>query len=97
MREDKKYIWWGLLGIGVAAFFYFLSSKNKTQTIQIPYLVPQSTPPQGTGQPSNTPTISEQPNIIGNHPNNTVANGTIPSHVNGIDPIPPAPIGQIGT
>lgn len=75
MKEDKKYVWWGLLGIGVAAFFYFLSSKSKTQTIQVPYLVPQNIPTDAASPTTGT-SVSEQQNIIGSHQNSTVPNHT---------------------
>lgn len=75
MKEDKKYVWWGLLGIGVAAFFYFLSSKNKTQTVQVPYLVPQATPTDAASPTTGT-SVSEQQNIIGSHPNSVIPNHT---------------------
>ena len=77
--EDKKYIWWGLLGIGVAAFFYFLSQRNAksggTNTVTVPYLVPQST----TGaSPTADTSLSNQPNIIGSSSNSTVPNFSNP-------------------
>jgi hypothetical protein len=75
MKEDKKYVWWGILGIGVAAFFYFLSSKNQKQTIQVPYLVPKPIATNGASPTADT-TISEQPNIIGSHPNSNIPNGS---------------------
>jgi hypothetical protein len=81
--EDKKYVWWGLLGIGVAAFFYFLSAKNqKTQanTVTVPYLVP-STMSNGSS-PSADTSLNSQPNIIGNSPANPFPNGTNPYGVN---------------
>jgi hypothetical protein len=79
--EDKKYIWWGLLGIGVAALFYFLSSQKKSQDVQtvtVPYLVPQST----TGaSPTASTGLSNQPNIIGSSPNSTIQNFANPLSV----------------
>lgn len=79
--EDKKYMWWGLLGIGVAALFYFLSSSNKSQnanTVTVPYLVPQST----TGaSPTADTSLSNQPNIIGSSPNSTIQNFANPLSV----------------
>lgn len=76
--DDKKYVWWGLLGIGVAAFFYFLSQgnqKQQTNTVTVPYLVPQTS----TGaSPTADTSLSNQPNIIGNSPNSTIPNGTNP-------------------
>lgn len=75
--EDKKYVWWGLLGIGVAAFFYFLSSRNKgtSTNVQVPYLVPQMS---NGASPSAGPSLSNQPNIVGSSPNSTVANYSNP-------------------
>lgn len=79
--EDKKYMWWGLLGIGVAALFYFLSSSNKSQnanTVTVPYLVPQST----TGaSPTADTSLSNQSNIIGSSPNSTIQNYSNPLSV----------------
>jgi|SRR5215469_12689928 len=78
--EDKKFIWWGLLGIGVAAFFYFLSQQNKNTStnVQVPYLVPQST----TGaSPTASESLSQQPNIIGSSVNSTVPNFSNPAGV----------------
>jgi hypothetical protein len=78
--EDKKYVWWGLLGIGVAAFFYFLSSRNKNTTtnVQVPYLVPTTT----TGaSPTANQSLSQQPNIIGSSSNSTVPNFSNPAGV----------------
>jgi len=82
MMEDKKYVWWGILGIGVAAFFYFLSKKDGgSQAIQVPYLVPQQVPSDVNGMAQTGGSITEQPNIIGNHPNNPVPNATSPSSI----------------
>ena len=81
--EDKKYVWWGLLGIGVAALFYFLSSKNqktKTNTVTVPYLVPSTM--SNSTSPSADTSLSSQPNIVGNSPNNPFPNGTNPYGVN---------------
>lgn len=78
--EDKKYMWWGLLGIGVAAFFYFLSSRNKgtSTNVQVPYLVPSTT----TGAaPSATTSLGDQNNIVGTSPNSTIPNGQNPAGV----------------
>jgi hypothetical protein len=76
--EDKKYVWWGLLGIGVAALFYFLNSSKQSSnanTVTVPYLVPQST----TGaSPTADTSLSNQPNIIGNSPNSTIPNFSNP-------------------
>jgi|SRR5215471_1741595 len=74
--EDKKYVWWGLLGIGVAAFFYFLSSRNKNTStnVQVPYLVPTTTGASPTADQS----LSQQPNIIGSSENSTVPNFSNP-------------------
>jgi len=81
--EDKKYVWWGLLGIGVAAFFYFLSSRNKSgatsTNVQVPYLVPTTT----GASPSASDSLSNQPNIIGSSPNSTVPNFSNPYGVAG--------------
>lgn len=79
--EDKKYVWWGLLGIGVAAFFYFLSSRNNKNTstnVQVPYLVPATT--SNSASPSAGPSLSNQPNIIGSSPNSVIPNGTNPAN-----------------
>jgi hypothetical protein len=74
MKEDKKYVWWGLLGIGVAAFFYFLSSKKSGQSVQVPYLVPSQ---MTTGaSPSADTSLSSQANIIGNSPGSPAPNGS---------------------
>lgn len=77
--EDKKYMWWGLLGIGVAALFYFLSaSKNSSnaQSVTVPYLVPQT---MGTGaSPTTDTSLSTQPNIIGASNQSAVPNYTNP-------------------
>lgn len=77
--EDKKYVWWGLLGIGVAVLFYFLSAKNAksgaTNTVTVPYLVPQYT----TGaSPTASTSLSTQPNIIGSSSNSAVPNFSNP-------------------
>jgi len=78
--EDKKFIWWGLLGIGVAAFFYFLSQQNKNTStnVQVPFLVPQTT----TGaSPTASESLSQQPNIIGSSRNSAVPNFSNPAGV----------------
>ena len=77
--EDKKYMWWGLLGIGVAALFYFLSSQQKTKsdTVTVPYLVPQTM--SNSASPSAGPSLSTQPNIVGSSPNSTTPNFTMPN------------------
>jgi hypothetical protein len=77
--EDKKYVWWALLGIGVAALFYFLSAKNQSSqnanTVTVPYLVPQTT----TGaSPTADTSLSTQQNIVGSSPNSTIDNFTNP-------------------
>jgi hypothetical protein len=79
--EDKKYVWWGLLGIGVAALFYFLSAKQKTKsdTVTVPYLVPQTMQNSNSASPSAGPSLSSQPNIVGSSPNSTVPNFTMPN------------------
>lgn len=73
-----KYVWWGLLGIGVAAFFYFLSSQNKSgsgtvSNIQVPYLVPST-----GASPSASQSLSTQPNIVGSSNNSTIPNFSNP-------------------
>jgi len=69
---------WGIVGLVIAVFLFFMSqSKGSGQQINTPYLVPQ--PLQPNDQVSQTPTISEQPNIIGDHPSNPVPNGSGPS------------------
>lgn len=76
--EDKKYIWWGLLGIGVAALFYFLSAsqnKGQTNTVTVPYLVPQTT---NGASPTADTSLSNQPNIIGSSSNSQVPNFSNP-------------------
>jgi hypothetical protein len=76
-----KYVWWGVLGIGVAAFFWYLTKQqiSSQQTpVQTSYLVPQPlTQNQGdvASQSANT-SISEQSNIVGTHPNSTQSNGS---------------------
>lgn len=74
--EDKKFMWWGLLGIGVAAFFYFLSKNNpatQQQAVQVPYLVPTT-----MASPTASTSLSNQPNIIGTSSNSSVPNFTNP-------------------
>lgn len=80
--EDKKYVWWGLLGIGVAALFYFLSSSKQSSgganTVNVPYLVPQTT----TGaSPTADTSLSDQSNIIGSSSNSTIPNFSNPAGV----------------
>lgn len=78
--EDKKYIWWGLLGIGVAALFYFLSASKQSSnanTVTVPYLVPQYQKSTGASPTADT-SLSTQPNIIGSSPNSTVPNYSNP-------------------
>lgn len=91
--EDKKYVWWGLLGIGVAAFFYFLSSTKQqgqqVNTVTVPYLVPQAS--TGASPTANT-SLSNQSNIIGNSPNSNIPNGTNPLGGPNIEEVP----GQYG-
>jgi len=75
--EDKKYVWWGLLGIGVAAFFYFLSTRNKgasATNVAVPYLVPKTTGASPTADTS----LSDQQNIIGSSSQNQVPNFSNP-------------------
>ena len=79
--KHDKYIWWGLVGLGVAVFLWYLTSKqidSKTQTQQVntPVLVP--TPLQNTNgaSPTASTTLSEQQNIVGSHPNSSISNGT---------------------
>lgn len=74
--EDKKFIWWGLLGIGVAAFFYFLSQrdKNTTTNVAVPYLVPKTT----GASPSADTSLSNQPNIVGASAQNQIPNFSNP-------------------
>lgn len=83
--EDKKYMWWGLLGIGVAALFYFLSqNKSQAQSATVPYLVEQPLQNANASQNSNVASpsaqtsLSNQPNIVGVSPNSTITNGTAP-------------------
>jgi|SRR5215469_11547864 len=81
--EDKKYVWWGLLGIGVAAFFYFLSSRQKSTnagTTIVPYLVPQTL--GGGASPTADTSLSNQPNIIGSSSNSQVPNFSNPYSMN---------------
>lgn len=69
-------MWWGLLGIGVAALFYFLSAGKKSSgadTVTVPYLVPST-----MASPTASTSLSNQPNIIGNSPNSTIPNFTNP-------------------
>lgn len=101
MIKKDKYVWWGLLGIGVAAFFYFLSSQKgkgaEQSSIAVPYLVPQ------TSNVDNS--LSEQSNIVGNHGNSTLPNGSVgsdnqPNPISSIgivdDPVRPLPPGMVG-
>lgn len=78
-------MWWGLLGIGVAALFYFLSaskqSSQNAQTVTVPYLVPQTLNSNGAS-PSAGPSLSTQPNIIGSSPNSTISNFANPYTTN---------------
>ena len=81
--EDKKYVWWGLLGIGVAALFYFLNvnkSGSNANTVTVPYLVPQTM--GNSSSPSSGPSLSDQSNIVGSSPNSTVPNFTNPYSMN---------------
>lgn len=76
--EDKKYVWWGLLGVGVAALFYFLSVKQKQNgvtgtAVTVPYLVPQTT---NGASPAADTSLSTQSNIVGSHPNSNLPNYT---------------------
>jgi hypothetical protein len=80
--EDKKYMWWGLLGIGVAALFYFLSQSQNSQNqsgggqlVNVPYLVPQYST---SASPSANSSLSTQPNIIGSSSNSTIPNYSNP-------------------
>lgn len=80
--EDKKYVWWGLLGIGVAALFYFLSSNKQGQAVNTPVLVEQPLGQNTTGaSPTASTSLSNQSNIIGNSPNQTIPNGTNPGGI----------------
>jgi len=67
-----KYVWWGLLGIGVAFLLYFMTKGDiQKQSVKVPYLVPSALPPEP---------ISEQSNIIGSHPGSVHPNPTpVPS------------------
>jgi hypothetical protein len=75
-----KYVWWGILGVGVAALFWFLTSKQISQqganTVTVPYLVPTTGASPGAG-----PSLSNQPNIVGSTPNSTIPNFTNPAGV----------------
>lgn len=76
-----KYLWWGLLGIGVAFFLWYLTSKQiseKQQPVNVPYLVPQTL--NSGASPTASTTLSEQSNIVGNHPNSDIVNGTNPNN-----------------
>jgi hypothetical protein len=81
--EDKKYVWWALLGIGVAALFYFLSASKQSSnanTVTVPYLVPQYQTTTGASPTADT-SLSNQSNIIGSSPNSTVSNFSNPYNV----------------
>lgn len=85
-----KYVWWGVLGIGVAAFFWFLTKQQISSSVNgpnggtIPVFVPQ--PLQQTTDPSSPSTgnsVSEQPSIVGSHPNSSVPNGNNMTWIHG--------------
>lgn len=99
-----KYVWWGVLGIGVAAFFWYLTkqqiSSQQSTPVQTTYLVPQPlTQSQSdiASQSANT-TLSEQPNIVGEHPNSTVQNGSnttfLSTPINNLQPVNPQTANQ---
>lgn len=80
MKEFKdKYLWWGILGIGVAIFLWYLTSKQissqtpQQTTLQVPYLVPTT-----GASPTASTSLSTQPNIVGSSTNSTIPNGTNP-------------------
>lgn len=86
-----KYLWWGIVGLGVAVLLWYLTSQQIKSSTKIPYLVPQAFPnaPSNGASPTANTSIGEQPNIIGDHPNSTVPNGTVPPHANTTGDLPP--------
>lgn len=102
LLEKHKIEVYAAIGLLFAFFLWYMTRKQgqQTQSISIPYLVSQTLQQDTTGQNANasqTPTISEQGNIIGDHPNNQVPNGTIPSFTyNGVPPHGFTPTGNQG-
>jgi hypothetical protein len=99
LLQKDKFLVWGVVGLLFALFLWYMTKKQidtNTQTIQVPYLVPQAMQ-ANDGQVSQTPTISEQGNIIGDHPNSVLPNGTIPSFTyHGVPPTGFTPTGNQG-
>jgi hypothetical protein len=95
--QKDKFLVWGVVGLLFALFLWYMTKKQiDTQTVSVPYLTPQPMQ-QETGDPSQTPTISEQGNIIGDHPNSVLPNGTIPSFTyHGVPPTGFTPTGNQG-
>lgn len=77
MKDKHAWMWLG--GVAIAAVFFWLSMRNKSETQKVPYLVPQAFP--GANQLPNTDSIGEQSNIVGSSPNQNITNGTNPGGV----------------
>lgn len=99
--EKHKIETYAILGLVFAFILWFVTQKQnaRVQTVQVPYLTPQPFQ-QNANQnetASQTPTISEQGNIIGDHPNNVVPNGSTPQFtIHGVPPHGFTPTGNQG-
>lgn len=63
--KHDKYIWWGVVGLGVAVLLWWLTTKQiKGQTVNTPYLVPQALNSNGpaTDSSSTLPNNAPAPN-----------------------------------
>lgn len=69
---NDKHAWYWLAGIAVAVVFFWFTMKNKSETVKVPYLVPQAYP----GAASN----SNQPADAGTHNANPPTNATSPTN-----------------
>jgi len=67
-------IWWIAGGILLLALVWIITNRKQTPNAYTVDVVPSQQPLQ-----QNNPSINEQPNIVGDHPGNTLPNGTIPS------------------
>lgn len=86
MKHDK-YIWWGVVGLGVAVLLWYLTKQQienkqtpQTAPVTTSYLVPKTLDTTNGASPTASTGLSEQNNIIGEHQNSTVANGTNPNN-----------------
>jgi hypothetical protein len=71
MKDKHAWMWLG--GIAVAAVFFWITMKNKSQTVAIPYLVPQAYPGAASNpnQPADANTHNANPPATPNPPSDS--------------------------